>query len=121
MHILCIDDEPEILRILLQYLDMIGHTVESAHDAKKGWEIFSSYQPGFDLIITDVRMPGMTGLQFLEKLRALKFDTPVVVISGHNDHEIAEAARQFGILKILAKPFSFDDVDDALTLVSPES
>ena len=118
MHILCIDDEPEIIRILSQYLDMVGHTVKNAPDGKQGWEIFSSYEPGFDLIITDVRMPGMTGLQFLEKLRDLGLDTPVVIISGHNDHEVAEAARQFGILKILAKPFSFDDVDAALALVA---
>jgi len=118
MNILCIDDEPEILRILIQYLEMIGHTAQSAIDGKEGWKVFNSYQPGFDLIITDVRMPGMTGLQFLEKLRKLGLDTPVVVISGHNDHEIAEADRQFGILKILAKPFSFDDVDDAVAIVS---
>ena len=117
MHILCIDDEPEILRILIQYLDMIGHTVKSAPGGEEGWKILDSYQPGFDLIITDVRMPGMTGLQFLEKLRGLGLDTPVVVISGHNDHELAEAARQFGILQILAKPFSLDDVDEALELV----
>ncbi len=119
MNILCIDDEPGILQMLTQYLTMIGHTVKSADDGEEGWREFNSFQPGFDLVITDVRMPRMTGLQLLGKIRNLGIDTPVAVIAGHSDTEIAEAAREFGILKILAKPFTFEDVDEVLSLLSP--
>ena len=114
-----VDDEPEILRLLTEYLTMIGHLVKSAPNGEEGWLIFSSFQPAFDLVITDVRMPKMDGLQLLEKIRGRGIDTPVVVIAGHSDSEIAKAAKKFGILKILAKPFSFDDVDEVLALVSP--
>lgn len=118
MNILCIDDEPQILRILTKYLTMVGHAVKSASDGEDGLRQLSSQQPPFDLIITDVRMPAMTGLELIGRIRSLGVDIPVVVMSGHQDDEIDKAEKESGVVAVLEKPFSFDDIDELLTLVS---
>ena len=92
MNILCIDDEPEVLRLLTQYLVMIGHLVKSAPNGEEGWLLFSSFQPAFDLVITDVRMPKMDGLQLLEKIRGRGIDTPAPRTENRNDR----TAQLFG-------------------------
>lgn len=118
MNILCVDDEPKILRILTQYLTMVGHTVKSASDGENGLRQLSQQHPSFDLIITDIRMPSMSGLELIRRIRNLGLDIPVVVMSGHQDDEVDKAMSELRIAAVLEKPFLFDDIDELLDLVS---
>jgi CheY-like chemotaxis protein len=78
--ILIIDDEPEVLRVLKKVLEGAGHSVTEAADGKTALRWFAGRPT--DLVVTDIYMPEMDGLEFLMRLREAFPETPVVAISG---------------------------------------
>jgi two-component system response regulator AtoC len=109
------DDEPEVVDLVRMVLDMAGHSISSAGDGESALAGIRAEQP--DLVLLDIRMPKMSGLQVLEQLRADQ-DTapiPVIMLSVVSTYpEVQEALRQ-GATAYLAKPFG---VKDLLQLVS---
>lgn len=106
-RILIVDDELELSMILSELLTMNGYGVVTASSAKHGLSYLSKTR--FDLILLDVMMPVMNGLQFLKAARshANFTDTPVVMISATN---IVENRADYGWSEIAVKPFSFDHI-----------
>jgi DNA-binding response OmpR family regulator len=104
------DDEPEVVDLVRMVLDMNGYTVSSASDGEKALTGIHTERP--DLILLDVRMPKMSGLQVLEQLQADP-DTatiPVIMLSVVTTYpEVQEALRQ-GAIAYLAKPFGLKDM-----------
>ena len=106
MKIAIVDDETDMRQSISQWLTLSGfdtQTFASAEDALKG--IGADY-PG--IVVTDVRMPGMDGMQFLKKIKALDSTLPVIMITGHGDVPMAVEAMRVGAFDFLEKPFNPD-------------
>jgi two-component system, NtrC family, nitrogen regulation response regulator NtrX len=122
-HLLIVDDEANTLASLSRAFRLAGHDAAVCDNAAKALELARS-QP-FDLILSDVVMPGKDGLSLLEDLRAQGVTTPVVMMSGQAHIEMAVRATRLGALDFLEKPISTDKllltVENALRLQRLES
>jgi signal transduction histidine kinase len=103
--ILIVDDEPELLEITAAYLEMGGYTALTATNGAAALELLKGTTP--DLIISDITMPGMSGFDFFEKVRANSAfqNTPFVFLSGHTDLEHIMMGKEIGGDDYLMKPF----------------
>ncbi len=115
MNILLIDDEPNLFKMLKRPLRQHGHTIIEAHDGKEGWKIFTEAANMFDVIITDIRMPVLDGLELLKRLREREYDIPVIVITGYEDIQASIEILRLGAFDFLLKPFEAQDLLDILT------
>lgn len=104
--ILVIDDEPEILKTIRKYLELEGYKVLTAENGQNGIEIFQQQKP--ILIITDVKMPGMNGIDLLKKVKEIDSDTEVIVITGHGDLEISVDALRLDASDFISKPVDIE-------------
>jgi two-component system response regulator AtoC len=108
MNILVVDDELGLRHTLTLILQAEGHTVRAASDGAAGLERLGE-EPA-DLIICDVRMPGLDGLGFLEKYKATGGTALVIMMSAYGDDEAALEAIRRGAYDFIAKPFRADQV-----------
>jgi len=122
-HLLIVDDEANTLASLSRAFRLAGHEATVCDNAGKALEIAKAQQ--FDLILSDVVMPGKDGLTLLEELKEQGVTTPVVMMSGQAHIEMAVKATRLGALDFLEKPISSDKllltVDNALKLQRLES
>jgi len=100
--ILCLDDEPAIGLILQDTLERAGHQTVSAHTVPQALQALAVGT--VDLIISDYRMPGLTGLEFLALLRQEGYDTPLIMLTGYASIEHAVAAIKAGAIDYITKP-----------------
>ncbi len=121
-NLLILDDDANTLASLSRAFRMAGHEAAVCDNAGRALELVKS-QP-FDLIFSDVVMPGKDGIAFLEELRALGHSTPVVMISGQATIETAVRATKLGAVDFLEKPLSTDKllltIDNVLKLARLE-
>jgi len=108
--ILLIDDEEVILRVLSMSLKSDGHDVVTADCGEKGLEVFEEESP--QIVLTDIKMPGMDGLEVLRRIKALKPEVEVIIITGHGDIDAAIEALQNGASDFINKPVK----DEALSV-----
>lgn len=114
-RILVIDDDPLVRRTLQVLLNQAGYTVDSAADGPQGLEKLPDGH--FDLVMTDVRMPGMDGFAVLRAIReyceaAHRPPFTEVVLTGFNDIHALESAQSLGIKHFVLKPFDTDELLD---------
>lgn len=105
MNILLIDDQPDLLKFLKRALSKQGHSITEALDGKQGWEIFLEQPNTFDVIITDIEMPFMNGVELLKRLRENDYHTPVIIMTGHEDIQFPIEVLRLGAFDFLLKPF----------------
>jgi two-component system nitrogen regulation response regulator NtrX len=105
-RILVVDDDAEIRSALELTLSYVGHPVRLAARAKEGIEIAA--RGGADLVLLDVKMPGMDGMEALARLRETAPEVPVIMISGHGDIALAVSAVKGGAFDFLEKPLDQD-------------
>lgn len=109
MHtILIVDDEPNYLVVLSELLLDEGFETLTASNAQKGLDI--AKETDLDLVITDMQMPGMDGLTFLQSLKELNPALPVIMITAFGEVEKAVKAMQSGAYNYLTKPFNNDEL-----------
>ncbi len=101
--ILLIDDEPDILSVLQEYFEEKGYRVFSANTGEDGTEIVRREHP--NLVVVDLRLPGMDGTQVLEEIRKTEPDLPVVIITAYPSFESAVIAIRARAYDYLVKPF----------------
>ncbi len=106
--ILVIDDEENIREVLSGILEDEGYSVDSAKDGPEGLK--KAETGNFDLIILDVWLPGMGGMEVLDKIKKTVSDLEVIVISGHGNIDMAVKAVKRGAFDFLEKPLSLDKV-----------
>ena len=111
-RLLIVDDEKPVLEVLCEYFQAQGHTVESADNGSDAIETFTRIRP--DLVLLDIRMPGMDGVAILERIRALAA-TPVIMVTANEDIALARRTLQLGAFDYVAKPFDFVHLDRTVT------
>lgn len=105
-RLLVVDDESGIRSALVQVFEYEGHEVEQAEDGHRGIELAQSVHP--DVIFLDVKMPGLDGLDVLERIRADDPSAVVIMISGHGTIDTAVEATRRGAYDFLQKPLDTD-------------
>ena len=111
LRILIIDDERVMRQLLTRFLAQLEiYDVITASDGFEALNKFSTTKENFDLVICDIGMPNMNGLDFVKRLRAstdlLDYDVPVLMVTGHSDSEIVQDAVKAGIQGFLVKPIT---------------
>ncbi|MCP4755972.1 MAG: response regulator [Proteobacteria bacterium] len=117
MHILVIDDNFQVRKMLCSYLEKNNHHVEMAKDGKQGWDIIAAPGNSFDLIFADIKMPVMNGLELLEKIRKNGYEVPVIIMTGYAVIELTLKAFKLGAYDFLTKPFEFETLLAALNKI----
>ncbi|MCF6246030.1 MAG: transporter substrate-binding domain-containing protein [Desulfobacula sp.] len=103
-RIILVDDEESIIKMEKKMLKRLGYHVTSRTVSSKALEIFKANPDNFDLIITDMTMPGMTGVQLANEIRDVRKDIPVIICSGFSDQINEKNSKEFGIQGYIAKP-----------------
>jgi DNA-binding NtrC family response regulator len=119
-HILVVDDEPSVREGLSDMLSISGHIVTCANDGQEGLELFHKALerdelPPFDILIFDIKMPHMSGLELMERVVQLDPEIPIIIITGHGDSHTATYALAGGAYDYITKPLEPDLVLDAVT------
>ncbi|MFL5753490.1 MAG: sigma-54-dependent transcriptional regulator [Bacteroidia bacterium] len=104
--ILIIDDEKNIRKSLREILEFEKYRIEEAEDGSSGFAM--TCKENFDLILCDIKMPKMDGMEFLNKLNENNIDSPIVMMSGHGNIETAVEAVKKGAYDFLAKPIDLN-------------
>jgi DNA-binding response OmpR family regulator len=109
MHILLMDDEPQIRELLQRFFSTEGHQVTVASNGQEGWEYFSAAPGVFDLILADMTMPVLDGLSVLRRVREAGHVTPCVLMTGHAN-PTAEDGKWLATAALIYKPFDLDEM-----------
>ncbi|MCX7723791.1 MAG: sigma-54 dependent transcriptional regulator [Thermodesulfovibrio sp.] len=116
--VLIIDDEPDMGFALKESMSRLGFNAQFYRDPL---QVLSNVNlSDFSLIITDVKMPKMDGLQFLEEIRKRGIFTPVIVITGYGNVEDAVKAMKLGAVDYIMKPFSMDTLKSLVSRLVPD-
>ncbi len=106
-RILVVDDEPQLIRVLRTGLKSRGYDVRGASDGETGLEAFGEWHP--DLVITDLTMPNVDGLEFCRRLRAIS-QVPIIVLSAKGEEKTKVEALDIGADDFVTKPFGIDEL-----------
>ena len=106
MKIAIVDDEKDMRQSISQWLALSGFETEAFASAEEALRSVGPDFPG--IVVSDVKMPGMDGMQFLKKLRGVDSALPVIMITGHGDVPMAVEAMRVGAFDFLEKPFNPD-------------
>jgi DNA-binding NtrC family response regulator len=104
--ILVIDDQQSIRKTLREILEYESFEVDEAEDGIKGMELFQ--KQNYDIVLCDIKMPKMDGIEYLEKVMSTGIDVPVVMISGHGNIDTAVEAIKKGAYDYIAKPIDLN-------------
>lgn len=118
--ILLLDDEPDLLQAMTRVLQAAGHTVVTFDNGRAGIAHLKTDPP--DLLITDIFMPEMEGLETIKTVHRLRPDLPIIAISGGNFQraDYLTYAREFGAAATLRKPFRLAELVELVTkLLAP--
>ncbi len=109
-RILLVDDEPMVLAVVCRLLQSLGYEVVDENDSRKALELFRSQPRGFDLVITDMTMPKMTGAELAEQMLALRSDLPIIICTGYNETINQDMLRNLGVKGYAMKPFVHEEI-----------
>ena len=109
--ILIVDDDDAIRDTLYELLSE-EYFCQTAETAEKAWARLEA--DSYDVVLTDISMPGLSGLELLGHIRQKYADTPVIIISGIGDQEHAQGLIRLGAFDFLLKPFSLDVVEKSV-------
>src|SRR5437762_6863672 len=107
-HVLIVDDDPALLQALPEALRlrMAGLTVDTASSAAAALDRIAARD--YDAIVTDIKMPGMDGLELLAEIRTHQPDLPILMITGHGEHDLVVHALRAGAYDFIRKPIDRD-------------
>ena len=116
LKILVVDDEAQVLEVLQSLLDTEGYSTKGAVSGEAALEALCSFLP--HIVFLDIKMPGMDGIECLKKMREMKPDTVVVMISGLATLDMAKESLEFGAFDYIEKPFNFEHIREVVRQVS---
>ena len=108
-RILVVDDELDMLMLLRMIIeDNTDHEVETTNNPSEGLKMFS--EQDYDLVISDLKMPGMDGVELFDELQEIKAGIPVIIITAYGSLETADEAMKKGVSDFITKPFRKDSI-----------
>jgi PAS domain S-box-containing protein len=113
-RILLIDDEKSLVKIGVLLLGRLGYTVIARTDPVEALTLFKTAPDKFDLVITDMTMPGMTGAQLSAAILKIRPDIPIILCSGFNEKIDSRSALDFGFRRCIEKPFNQQELATAV-------
>jgi signal transduction histidine kinase len=114
-NILLVDDEEDIRDVLSMSLTDIGYQVFDAQNGKEALRIFKEINP--PIVLTDIKMPGLDGIELLQAIKRENPDTEVIMITGHGDMDLAIKSLKHEAIDFITKPINVDALDIALRKV----
>ena len=108
--ILVVDDDIVVLAALSRLLNVFGYIVSGASNSQAAMDYVTNSSKRFDLIITDLAMPGIDGVQFMTEAKKVFPDIPVIVMTGYSERCTPEEALRLGAFAYVAKPFNVPEV-----------
>ncbi|MCP4118092.1 MAG: response regulator [Desulfobacteraceae bacterium] len=119
--ILLVDDEEDIIHMSQALLTRLGYHVTALTNSREALERFTASPEAFDLVITDMTMPGMTGIQLAENMKVVRPDIPMILCTGFSRQVNGEAARAMGIDGVVLKPLVKREMADIIRKVLGEN
>jgi CheY-like chemotaxis protein len=109
-RVLFLDDEEPLVRLASRMLDRLGYRVDAYTRASEALEAFRS-QPGrFDLVLTDLSMPGASGIDFARSVLDLRPDIPVILTTGYIDPDDLDLVQRIGVREVILKPTTIEEM-----------
>jgi DNA-binding NtrC family response regulator len=112
--ILVVDDEHTVTAVVLKVLRRFGYTVTVINNPKKALDRFKTTPNAFDLLLTDLTMPELSGLRLAAEMRAIDNTLPVVLMTGYGTGITQETTRKYGISETISKPL---DIETLTTVI----
>ncbi|OQX92732.1 MAG: hypothetical protein B6D58_01475 [candidate division Zixibacteria bacterium 4484_95] len=106
--VLVVDDERDVLDVLTDVLDSLGYSATGVTRGDEALKVLKKKK--FDLIIADLIMPEMGGLDFIKKMRKIRKKTPVIITAGVDINESKIDLRKYGVSDFIQKPFRISDI-----------
>jgi len=114
LSILYVEDEDLIRQNAVEYLSRYCHKVYEAKDGIEGFEVYQSQQP--DIIISDINMPRLNGLDFAKKVRKSDKSTPIIIATAYTQTDYLLTAVELQLIKYIVKPITAEKLNEALAL-----
>lgn len=108
-RIILIDNDESLVRVVKKFLERAGHAVDTAASGEEGIRLIGERR--YDIVITDIYLPGMDGMAVLEKIKSLNPDLDIVVITGFGSIESAVSFMKAGAIDYISKPINFEHLD----------
>lgn len=112
-HVLIVDDDAKLRRVLSMRLEALDYIADTADSAEQALQLLG--QQKFSLVLTDLRMPGLDGIELLERIQVLQPGLPVIVMTAHGDIPDAVRATQAGAVDFLSKPLEAEKLEASLS------
>ncbi|MBW2102417.1 MAG: response regulator, partial [Deltaproteobacteria bacterium] len=119
--VLLVDDEPGIITGVSEMLERLGYKVVSETDPRSALKTFERHADDFDLIITDMTMPGFTGEDLIREIRRIRPTVPVLLCTGYNEKIAGKSHKELGIRGLLLKPFAVEELARKIRTVLGET
>ncbi|MGC9364121.1 MAG: response regulator [Fidelibacterota bacterium] len=110
--ILIVDDEPNVCQFLSEYLEYRGFGTRISNSGNEALQCLQ--KENFDAMLLDLIMPGMNGLEVLEKIRQMNITIPVIIVTGVKDKDVADEAIKLGAVDFIPKPIDLDRLEQSL-------
>ncbi len=120
-RIMFVDDEPALVELGQQILEMLGYQVTACNGSLEALEVFKTGPHDIDLVISDLTMPRMTGDKLAAELLQIKPDLPIILCTGFSNKIAPHKAPEFGAKKILTKPLVLDEMAHIVRTVLDEA
>ena len=120
-RILFVDDEKDVIEIGERMLTNLGYEVVAKSNSLEVLDLFREKSEQFDLVITDMTMPNLTGDKLAEELIKIRSDIPIILFTGYTETLTKEKAKKIGIKKFGMKPFEMRDLAETTRKVLDEA
>jgi len=109
-HVLLVDDETAIVNVGIKVLGNLGYTVTGRTSSEKALEDFKTDPEKYDIVVTDMTMPGMVGTKLSKEIKQIRPDIPVIICTGFSNQIDAKKASSMGFQGFILKPFLAGDL-----------
>jgi DNA-binding NtrC family response regulator len=116
--VLIIDDEKVVRQVLSEFLLALGYQTEQLADGNSSLDAIQN--PEYSVIFTDIRMPGIDGINLTRKVSEQRPEVPVIIVTGHGSAETCEEAIAAGAFDFLRKPFHFQQIADIMQKIEKQ-
>lgn len=111
-RILIVDDEEGYRKVLSNSLADLGYETKAVNNGFEALEEMKRRR--YSIVLLDIQMPGMDGIELLDHLQGIRFNAHIVIITAYTGEEVVKEAMKKGAKKVITKPFSMDDIEMCL-------